>query len=113
MSKPASPDLQASARSLIKAFNDSLPTIAFERYEVWITPGLGDDRILVSTDALDLESAMEQGDLAAKDLTGHGFAAINYVALHDLGRTERFWVREVTHGVWKELGAPEIEPQSL
>lgn len=89
------------------------PNREFERYEVWLTPGLGAKRTLQAlTD--DLESAVAAGDSLAADYAPvrHAMVGIDYIALHDEGRTERFWVRQLQTGVWLELGAPAPETES-
>jgi hypothetical protein len=89
------------------------PTREFERYEVWLTPGLGAKRTLQAlTD--DLESAQAAGDSVAADYepVRHAMVGIDYIALHDEGRTERFWVRQLQTGVWLELGSQALEAES-
>lgn len=76
----------------------------FARYEVWYTRYLSDARTLLTT-AADLETAQTYADKSAPLPAA---VSIDYIALHDKGRTERFWVRTL-EGVWKELGVAPLE----
>jgi hypothetical protein len=102
-------NLRATVLAAQKALLEPESPIYFSRYEVWRKADLFSERLLYYV-GTDLAEAQHQGDLAA---TGERLISIDYISLHHGGRTERSWVREIDTGIWKELGAPSVDPPSF